>query len=416
MKNSSVRQLYKKHTFFLCAFAFMVLYQFLIMNRYHWPKVDFITFTYHAVDFGFGFCTRFLPGAIYKALVGVYSETAMSVYECVLLLLFYAAVALLLERLLWRTDPKNRLLCLVVFAFYLTGTYTFGIYIRELGMLDVYWLFFCVMLIASLADRRTVWLAIPLCFLLVLVHYSVVFCYLPFCLIWMLYKASCAEDRRYKRALLWTFWISGIVSVAAILYFLLFERSNLVYDMEEFRSVVYSRNCTYNEYYEYVFFRNTGKQDFEAAPIVSGDGKAAELVNVIWQQIALNLRLSPLPKEKWYGEFAVSVYCLLPILFLICKALLSVMRAEKKNKLKCFSVVCMMLLFCVTVFYGFLFSTDIVRWLAHGFLILFTLFLLVLYHQKQAWECVRNTLCRVPWFLLAGHWLLYASISFNPYS
>ncbi|MGN1442331.1 MAG: hypothetical protein ACI4XE_00675, partial [Acutalibacteraceae bacterium] len=139
----------------------------------------------------------------------------------------FAAVAVFLEKFILQVPSDFRKTALIVLLFFITGPCTFSMYIIQLGMLDVYWVYVSVLFFICLYYKPLNIFIIPLFWILILVHYASVLCFVPFFAIIMLYRISCLEKKRDK-AFLWIIWVLSVVTTICLLvYFLLYERSNL---------------------------------------------------------------------------------------------------------------------------------------------------------------------------------------------
>ena len=372
----------QKHRYSLFFFLFLVAYHVAIVNRFQPWKVDEITYSFHSVDFSLGFATKLLPGAVFNALFGRFaSELTASIYETVLILLFFAGVSVFLERFLLRMQPEYRSAALVLLAFYVTGAYTFSVYTKGLGMLDVYWLFFSLFFLIFLEHK---WLRflIPLLYVAsIMIHFSAILNAIIFFSILLLYRASIEPEKKQRRIYLLIFAFSMLISAAAFLFFLVYE-SRLICPIETFHQKLQEHGSDYFEYYDYAFY-DLFRGDYYRPPEVSAmDG----YLNKIWQLLVYQLRFNYILID-FIGSHVVialigGLIVLFPMMFAFYKFLLQHFRMTE-NLLGRFCAFLMLIQFPFTFAVAMLFSVDVNRWLTHGFLMIFTTVLLIMYYEKE---------------------------------
>lgn len=409
-----VKEFGRKHRYSIVFFAFLMLYGFIVPGRCELWQVNGITYSYHAVDFSMGFCTKFLPGAIYNFLFDEISYFRVSLYETILLMCLFAAVAVFLEKFILQVPSDFRKTALIVLLFFITGPCTFSMFIIQLGMLDVYWVFASVLFFICLFYKPLNIFIIPLFWILILVHYASVLCFVPFFAIIMLYRISCLE-KKGEKAFLWIIWVLSVVTtICLLIYFLLYERSNLTYSMSEFNEILKSRGVRHFFVYDFSLYRTGGSDILADAGIttISGDDFGLKtLIDMVIQQIQVNFTQLSLV------ENIAALIFIIPVVFFIMKFLLYQVKKHKTNKLKRFSLVCMFLLFFVTLFFCILFSTDVVRWTGHAFLPLFVSFLFVIYSEGNVdWEYINTYISKTPRSVLIPYAVFYATSVFNPYA
>ena len=241
---SKAKDCFAKHIYMLCIFAFLLIYSFVVSGGCRLWQVDEYDYTLHVVDYSMGFCRKFIVGVLYGFFCGDYNNQAVSIYETVLTVLMFFGVAALCEKLILKTRADNRRAVIVLILFFLTGPCTFAIYIKQLGMYDVYWIYFSIMMLLVIVHKATVPLAVPLFALFVMVYYASMFCYVPAFLLLLVYKCSLEKSRGAKALYASVFIASTVVAVGLSLYFLINERSNLTYSMEEMNKILLSRGAT----------------------------------------------------------------------------------------------------------------------------------------------------------------------------
>lgn len=398
-----VKELIKKHKIFLLLVAFIYLYEFVVVSKCSAFIVDDILYAYHAVDFSMGFCTKILPGAIYNKLVGIYSYKAVSIYVNVIYFIFICLVAYLFEKFIKSVPEKYSFETFLIAVLFFTGPF-FSAFLCEFGMLDFYWALFTVIAIYFLRNKYLKWLLPVLIFSIILVHYSSVVCYVAALLLLLLYLAACEEDKGKKRSYLSIFAVSAVTAVSEILYFLRYEYDNLTYSVSEFNDIlVNERNVKYLDYYDFALYRHViDENNFPVTSLDNVDVSSLSgfLKNILYQ-IEVTLKMSHL-KYFWFVYIIAAV-----LLVFLLYILISYIKKTDKTAKK-FVVALMILQFFAVAFIGLCLSTDIIRWLAHGFIILFSFSVFIIATDyKEFFEKFKMLLDKIYWPFI-GYCLTYA--------
>ena len=423
------------HRIAIGIFSVLLLYGIIIVRRCSLPTVDGVCYDFHAVDFGMGFCSKFLPGAIYNLFVKSPSPESATVYESVLLVLFYAAVSFLLERMVFVAPEKHRPVAFVLLAFYLTGPATFAPYIYNLGMLDVYWLFLSVPFIVMLQNRYTR-LVLPLLIIpAVMIHFGAMITCVPFFALLILYELTRAEENYDRRQLTAVFCAMVVLAVSTFLYFSINDRNNIKLDPAEFHQVMEARGAKESTYY-YGFY--TGEeyasydQVIHAVPELERyadapveilfpdhiDNFFVKMLNVFSYQIQMhffiysNLEIA----EMTFPLVALLFVVLLPSLVFFWWIYAQRFKEAKGKRLDRFVYFCLLVFFPFTTFGSLLISTDSTRWVYHAYLSLFTMLLYLLYREREtAYETIAALLRRIPRFAVGLYYLICFFTVLDPY-
>lgn len=370
-----MKKAFFKHHFSVVIFAFLLLHSFLVSGGAKPWSNDVVTYAYHAVDFSMGFCTRILPGAIYKLFVGKWNMQAVNIFDSVLMILFFAVLAVFCEKLMKSVGKEDRRAFLVVMLFFLTGPCSFPMYIIELGMMDMWWLFIAAVAVFLLSTEQLFPLIVPLGVLCVVIHYAAICNFVPLIVLLILYKCAVEQNRKKKAALFTVGVLTAAAAVAATLYFLAYEKTNLVYSIDEFHGILASRGVTFFGYYDYDFYNYAP----EVQSHLVGEAAPAEPLSVfrqVVQQISFNAELLELPSK-------------LPVVVLMIPAVALlfgfVFSAVKKQSDKTVKTVLLLapVYFVASLCAGMMFSADVVRFLGHSFLGLFTFVMFVIYNDKK---------------------------------
>ncbi len=376
------RSFFFEHRFAVFFFLYVVLYNYLIVNRLTFWKTSDITYAYHLVDFRLGFRASLLPGAIFNSLFGQHvSRTTATVYETVLLLLFFAGVAVLLDRLLCRVEQEKRRSAFLLILFYLSGPFTFSAFTDGLGMRDVYWLFFS-WVFCFILDNKGFRFLIPILFgLSLLVHFSSVLNYLLLFSILLLYRISIEPQKNTKRCYILIFILSILATSGLFLFFLSGYAKDLPLSIDEFHQMLQEKGSNYFLYYDSALYNIYDGDDFIPPAVFDVESPVLRVIQTVYYRCFLTLKLLTKYYKDSLVRFALTLL-LVPVLCLLYKHLSHFMKQAKDNKLKRFSIFLMMVQFPFTAVLGCLLSTDVIRWFTHAFLIHFTMVIYVMYHEE----------------------------------
>ena len=398
-----------RHRIAFFLFFFTILYHCVVVNRLTLWLVSDIEYAYHVVDYSFGFCTKLLPGAVFYGIFGEKSTPELaSAFNVVLLVLFFFVLSFLLERFVLCSDAEFFSAAFLIAILYLCGPFTFYIFSNELGLLDVWWLFFSIVFFIFLNHKYLKYL-IPLVFcLFVLIHFSSIICYILLLSIVLLYKIS--NEKKHRTVYCVIFGVSLIATGMLVLYFVLFEQKNLVYSMDEFHQVLKDRNSTYYTYYDYSFYSFfDGKYYMQLDEISANTNLFSKAVYVIVTHIRFMIETVYRGKDLY--NLIGDVIIITPFVFSIYHVFGLLFQRNKGNKIKRFCALLMCLQFPITLVSGCLSSSDVNRWMTHAFLISITLCLIVLYKEKQIRDmflsrilCVKDKLYF--WIYLIGYFFI----------
>lgn len=395
---AKMKSMLENHYYSVFFFLFLLIYSFVVPGEMKLWETYELTRSFHAVDFSMGFCSRFLPGAVYNFLFDSFSDQTMNIYLSVLMIGFFLALSIFLEKFMLNVDSGYRFAALLVLLFFLTGPATFSIYIKVLGMLDVYWVFTALLFLALLSKKAT-WPFLFVPFLLcVVIYYVTWLCYIPFFIIIILYKISLTETKK-DRIYLWVSLIASvIVSVALTVYLVLFEKDNLVHTAYEFADILNSKGIDYTLYYEESLFY-----------LVDDTVLAGNIFDELLSRLS--------------GIFeGFNLFTRIPLVMLLAPVVITIYKfffkqiSECNSTLKKISYSCMLLLFAGTIVSSFFTSTDFVRWAGHAFLPLFASFIYVLHNEGTvAWEYISKGFEKQPLRLIIIFLVFYAMVVYDPY-
>lgn len=325
-----------------------------------------------------GFCTKILPGALYNKLLGIYSRQAVNIFVSILFFVFITAIAITIEKKFKECFRELSWYHVFFILLFVTGPFTFATFVKEFGLIDFFWAFFCLISILLIKNKYFKFLIPALIFLIILVHYSSVTSYVSVLLLIMLFLAADAESKKTRRQYIALFVLSLFTAVGETLYFLKYEYSNLKYSMEEFNNILLNeRNADYLEYYDFSFYRSIpdGMQSAMQMNLTDLDTTSLTgfLKNMIYQ-IKVTLSMSCIEKNWFVGLLAVILFVLLSYV------VISYARKTDKTVKKIISLLILPLTVC-TALIGIFFSTDFARWLSHSFIVFFAFDLLIIFED-----------------------------------
>ncbi len=410
--------------YFALFYTYVCLYGLFIVNHGLIWSAGSTTYTYHLVDYGFGFLTKILPGAIFRLFFKNATMANVSAYETVLLLIAYAALSFFLARLVAGIkEKKQRVSVFVLCMFFLSGPCSFGIFSEQLGMLDSYWFFFTLIFIAVIETKYLKYIIPCLVFLMILVHFAAIITYIILCCMILLYRAACARDKKEKAEYGVIFTVTVITAIAAFLYFVLCESSNVTMTMEEFDREMLSRgepdrlDNVYLRFYDFAFYREQAMH-FADNDIVYGvtvdeipvlslplPAPVLNILNLLISQSFANVKTkSEIAFKAFYIPFLL---CLcLPLIAVSYSVLLKLLKSEK-NKLKKFCYVLALIQYPFSAFTGLMNSNDITRFLAHALIIHIAFLLYVLYKEEKAREILAGKVYGIDPRLGAAYFFVY---------
>ena len=416
------QSIFYSHRFFFLFLAGSVIYHFIVSTWFGAKYgTDGISYTLHIINYEFGFCSKFLPGAVFSFLFPHPTATAITIYESVLLFGVISAVSAMLEKLMLLTPEKDKRNVLILIFLYLCGTATFSMMFQELGLLDAYWIYLSVLFIPCLQSKVFRFI-LPVIFILaVLIHFASIVSYIPFFSLLLLYELSVTEEKKDRVVYSVIFVICILLSVSGSMYFLLRERQNLVYsDVAEFNNALKARGAEYFIYFDYTFFDDYSFLPDSDLPsfLLSGTFLPTSfelIINKVLMQMYYCYLIHKDLNYIMYFVHIVLFLLLLPVYISVYRILIAVRKKSADNKLKQFTLFCALFQAPLTYISGVMFSTD-PRWACHAYLTLMTFFLFILYKNRDlvlpmiAEEMQKYTPLQKMVYLL-----IYGVFTFEPY-
>ena len=424
----------RRHGTALCIFLFLLFYGFVVVRRCVKPEVSIFEYYFYAVDFSLGFVGRFLVGAVFHLFVKEPTPAAATVYVCVVLVTFCAALSLTLERFLFALPDRYRNAGLALLAFYLTGPATFGIYFYQLGMYDTFWLFPALLFVLLLQNKKTQALLPLLIVPMVMIQSASLFNWVLFGGLLLLYEWTLATEKKDRRRLCALFLASVTLAGGTFFYFEINEKRNLVYDVDEFNEILTDRGVELLYYFDHTlyddFLHDTPALEEQYAYykeihyIDHFPNMEENLFKDLFNRLSYMLRthVGYYPQNNWYGlkktvgQMLLLSVVLSPALVLLYTVLHRKYRAAKGKFLPRFTWFCAMAVFPLSAVAIIPITSDSVRWMAQGFLALFSLLLYMIYKEKEAvLDVLDEKLRRIPRPAAAIYYGIWFFTVLNPY-
>ena len=419
---------YKKLKVFFAFFLGIILYNFIVVNNFSFFKVDEITYTYHIVDFSIGLCTKLLPGAIFSFLFKDVMPWQATLIETLLLFLVFAIVSHFIAELICnQSDLESTKAMLVLSLFIVTGPVTFSVFTTELGMLDVYWIYFSLLFFLFIS-KKYLYIFIPAVFILsVFIHFSSLTSYVLMFSVIILYRI--AKEKSGRILLIFILFISVFASLIVMAFLMKNESENILLDYNDFHSFLDSRfkmdGDTYYKYYDYALYRVPYVESYPYDNMANdllirnvGNIPAAivGIINALWQQFNMTLyahKETPTILKHLIHAIALT----LPVYIFFFKFWIFKIREEFiNNKPAAFSYFLMLVQFPVTAIMGCLCSPDVVRWLSHAFIIQIAFLLYVVFTEKEkAIKWISDYILKYDKKALLIYWGVYAITFFVVY-
>ena len=391
------------------------------------PTNTVVAHSFHVVDFSLGFVSRVLPGAIFNFLFKDPTVGAMRVFEASLLAVVVLLSSYLIEQLYYTAPEEYKPAYLYVFIIFLISGCTFRMYYRELGILDVYWIY-ALLIFVFLLKSKKMWFLIPIPFVfMVAVNYSSFFCYIPLMALLILYKASTVTQKKEKAYLLVVFAVSVVTAIVFLLIFIHNEKYNLKLTIDQLHALQNSRHNDHYLYYDYALYKNynyeyNGKTlHLEYFPILNSSAIPTflrDMINRALWQVYYNFyqyRETSFFAERIPKTFIILFSACIPIMVPFYKCFAKTFKTAG-SKLKKFSVFCMMAIFPFTFLTSVIQSVDIARWINHAFTCCFICFLFLLAYEKDKISSVLHasySKIKSVWLII---YALFVSVAgFHPY-
>lgn len=409
----------EKHKYAISIFVFFFVYNFVVIGNFSFPAIDNLCYLFHIVDFSIGFVPELLPGAIYNALFSTTQQEVVNLYVNILYHLFLLAVSFLLEKFLYKFDLKNRIIAFLIVLFFITGPSTFAIHTIEIGMLDMYWLFFSVIFLMVVQNKYLKWF-VPIIFVLsVLIHIGALISFIPFFALILLLEAS--QNEKVSKSHMIIFAVSALLAVAAFVYFIVYSDSNLFISRLDFRELISERNKSeWGDnfyYYEYALY-NTRPEGTLIFPTEVEGGYLAHVIDAFLRQLKVSSVLYTWVEKSYFVDFARVFLISMPVIVFLYKSVLAFFKKEKENKLRRFVWFCALCFLPFTFVLTMLCSPDLIKWFGHGVICLFALVMYGLYKSpdNDYIKALKDRFNNSSKIAIIVYWVFYMMCTVEPYT
>ena len=418
------KRFFVSHKLFFIFYGFILFYEAVVAGRCAPWSVGSTAYSMYALDYSFGFTDKLLPGALYGLFFKNISQKTVDLFSTVGILLFFAALSFLLERLCLSAREKNRPLYLLLCFFFLTGPATFAVFVVELGLIEVFWAYLAVVFFLVVRHQGLVFLSVPLCVIALLVNSNAIIAVVPMFCILLLYQLSLETEKKNKRIYLVAFILCVCVSLPFFGYLVGVSSKTLTYTYEEFSAILEKKGVSsqYSGYFfygmEHIFDRKTNTQE-EAeyfAQLVSAFNESTGIER-LYRFLALSfLGIRLVRSGTKVVTYLLELVLLLPLVGLMILFFAGRILDKSEIRLRRFVFFCMPGLFVLDVVCGFLVSLDHGKWIAYAYIELFAIFLFVLSREGERVSAfLRSGLRRLPPAAPALYALIYAFTFFSFY-
>lgn len=409
-------------------FIFEMLYSVIVPNKFSLWHFDEYTYTLYLVDYSFGFCSKFLPGALFHLFSKEVTPWKLNLFLIVLTALFLVFVALILAKIIAvQEQPGLKFKLVLFFLFFLTGPGTFAIITHHLGIYETYWFLLSFAFVFIVSNKYLRYLS-PLIFVLsVLIHYQSLFSFVIFFALILLYETH--RGQKKEKTIYGILLVCGcLAAIGLSVYLAIFEKANLQYTQQQLNEVLQQRNLSgkrINEnYFQSAFFYTSPipaldktMKEFTQHPWLQPESaKLPHVLVTIINKIGLYFYFNyQVLKESHFSQlidFSVINIILLPLLVLFYSYWRKKFKAQKKLSGKLLYAL-IMLQYPFTLLACFV-STDYVRMTIHAFIIQFVLYVYILYHEKEMFELAESYLWQADMKYLVFYFLVYAGIFMEP--
>lgn len=400
----------KKYPYLPFYFLGFIAYNFFVTASMNPMGLSDVCYPYFLVDFSMGFCSKLLPGAIYNFFFENTSKEAVFAFNTIVFLAFVFVILVLLKKLLLLHEGKNRTNIILLTVFFLTGISTFPMYVYKMGSLDSFWMYFTVLSVLFLSHKRLYLLIIPSSLMVIMVNYGSLFVYIPFIILLMIYKTTVIQDKKEKALLWFVAFVSLVSTVLLSGYFVLYEQSNLVYTFEEFSKILSSRGYEgVSKYYATGLYSEPYYETIDYEGINSIESPLFRALFFAYQRLLFTLETI-----SFENGIAPMLLCspVVAVVFLCFKAFL---REKNDNKLKKTVIICVSLMFFLSIGVCIVFSADVVRFIGHAYTLLLASFFYFLYYEREKIaDHLSMLLSKIPQFVIIIFTLLYSLMVFDP--
>lgn len=414
---TKVKETFYEHRFGLFFFVFLVGFGLFFTQGFFSELGTGKTYSIYAVDFSVGFCTRLLPGAIFNLFFDELNTQTASFFYYLTLLVCYIGIAVLGEKAIKGFEEKDTSKAFIIVVIFLSLFCVNAVKGISVELLDLHWFIAVIAFIFCLYNKG-LYFFIPLTFIYaVMCHNACILCYIPMGILILIYQVIACENKKEKVYLSIILLLSFLFSVGIFIYMLMFETSNLNYTIHEFYDMLKSKGVEATTYYVYPFYREVPEgaelvispeelSKIDLIEVDTAQPKLIVLLQTVLQQIQLNMIMAN--HKNFIAEGMVFFPSVVFIFFMFIRRIKN-NTVEKSKKL---IYACSMLLFLFTQMFGFLFSTDTLRWIGHATTEIFIIFLYVALKEKDFRQDITGCMAEIPFSVLCMVVVLSATAVF----
>ena len=422
--NNAKKMFYSYGVFF---FFFTVVYHLVIINRFHLWSVGAYSYTFYLLDYSFGFCSRFLPGALYHLFFKEVYISQLNVFLTLLLLLVILGISLFFAKLVCLQKQKeNRVRVVFLCLFFLSGAGILTLLGIEIGIYETFWVFFALLFLLVVSKKHLKYV-IPVFFVLsVLIYYTAMISIVVFFCLVLLYEALQQEGKERKCYYV-LLLLSLVLAFGLSLYLGLFEKNNLRYTMEEFNNALEQRNHADGmelnlHYFNNSFYQSTPREEVQQflneldpySMIRNSKLPHALAQAIVYVYVYFRMWIFWVARDtvRFVSTFAICALAALPLMIHFYSYWKQCFKAAQQRSQKLlYSLI--MLQYPFSMVFCFL-STDITRWMTHAFAVQFALYLYVAHKNGELAKLKESFLFRANWRALVCYFLFYLLIVFVP--
>lgn len=399
-----------KHSYVIFFALLFLAHNYVVTASLNPLRLSDVCYPYFLVDFSMGFCSKLLPGAIYNFLFDNTSRVAVFSYNTFIFIAFVLVVFVMLEKLILRVgyDDRKNFFCMSI--LFLTGISVFPMCVYKMGSLDSYWIYFTILSVVFLSDRRLYLLIIPSSLMVIMVNFGGIFVYIPFIILLTIYKSTVIQEKSEKYYLCVVAAITTVLSILLSGYFVIYEQGNLVYTFEEFTQILNNRGYDgVSRYYATGLYSEPYYDTVDYAGINGIESPIYRALYFVFQRFLLTLKMTAF--EKGVLPFLVSSPTVVVVIYCFNKFI----KCHGISGLKKFVLFCMSAMFFMSIAICIIFSSDVVRFIGHAYSLLIASFFYVVYYERENISGILTALIKkIPKAVVFLYYLMYVFLVFDP--
>ncbi|MEI6579603.1 MAG: hypothetical protein WCN92_09105 [Eubacteriales bacterium] len=346
----------------IAIFAVLLVQMAIRINWANPIETNYLSF--YLLDYKVGFVSRAFIGSIVALLTKQATVKWLTGFIILSFVFVYFILTLILGKLIRGTtgDTKNIVVFLV--AVFLFASFSIRIFVQSIGMLDIYWFLFALLIMICLKNKFSKWFIPLLCLFGLATHYSFAFSFLPFTIVLIFYEAYKAKS---KISSIFLAAISFFVSVCATVYFVFFSNSQIKLTSDGLYSYL-SKKADFHVW-RYFFDGYLFYTDLYSGKKVEGFSGFLEV-----------LKTTAFESMR-FSNFFTSLCLTLPLIVLFFCIWKRAYRLSQKKGEKFIILLCIML--PLPVLPSFILSTDLPRFLGEILIVQFLMLFYMLIDKNE---------------------------------